>query len=235
MTAFLLPTSLQILSVVIPQICAYRTISHFYFAPFGGDVLVGILFFIGFFLIAYQGQEDYGPSVKWDKRISTFAGICAFGIALFPAKGYSCFFDRELIRAYVHTSEVCVGAHCDAKHFIDYELFPRVADLHSISTLGFFLALAYFAFFIFTKSAADGTMTVQKKRRNVIYKSSALTIVAVLVFMGIRKFVITEAQAEYWDAWRLTFFLESTGLFAFGIAWWVKGEGLPMVNDRVGD
>ena len=35
--------------------CVRESVSHFYFAPFWGDVFVGVMFFIGTFLIAYRG------------------------------------------------------------------------------------------------------------------------------------------------------------------------------------
>ena len=228
-TAFLLPISLFVLSFSVPTVCTYKTISNFYFAPFGGDILVGILFFIGFFLISYKGQGDYGSSAKTDDIVSTVAGISAFGIALFPTVGYSCGEAQEMIRAYIHTSQLCEGGSCHALDFIDYDLFPSSNDLHSLTTLVFFLALAYFSLCIFTKSA--GEMTEQKKRRNRIYRITGITIIVCLLLMGIRKFFLEGAPAEQWDAAKVTFVLESIGLFAFGFAWFVKGEGVKWVND----
>lgn len=43
------------------------------------DVFVGILCVVGIFLITYR-VEDY----KWDNRLSTFAGVLALGVAIFP-------------------------------------------------------------------------------------------------------------------------------------------------------
>ena len=216
--AFLLPTSLLIVGVA-PQVCFHRTISHFYFSPLGGDILVGILFFIGFFLISYNGERGY-EHVKWDRWISTIAGVCAFGIAIFPAEGTGC---NEVAFQTV--------TFVDETNAVRYQFFPGSGNLHGISTAGFFLALAYFSLYLFTKSSPNSDKTQQKKRRNIIYKTTGTIILLILVLMAIRKFAMEGVHADIWDHWHLTFVLEALGLYAFGFAWWVKGEGLAWVND----
>lgn len=249
-SSFLLPTSLLIIGLILPQVCTYPTMSDYYFAPFGGDLLVGFLFFIGFFLIAYKGDFDYTDSTKWDDRLSTFAGICAFGIALFPIDGSSCGFEGEQIRAFINTSEYscaieakeslatikpteqCSAGTCPHQATIDYSLFSQSGNLHSITTLGFFLSLAYFSIFIFTKTNPTSEMSPLKKKRNSIYKTTGYILISVIVLMGVKRFALAGSPyASMWDKYAITFFLEAIGLFAFGFAWWVKGGGYKSVQD----
>lgn len=230
--AFLLPLLLLLISLSMPQVCTHKTISHYYFAPLGGDILVGILFFIGFFLICYKGDFSYGASTKWDDYISTFAGLCAFGIALFPADGYSCLFQGELTRAFISTGQQCETGNCHAQHFIDYILFSYSNHLHAFSTAGFFLALAYFSLFIFTKSDPTQAISAGKRQRNRVYLTSGTTILVILTLMGTKHMMIYGGPyADIWDQFKVTFILETIGLFAFGIAWWVKGGGMKLIQD----
>jgi len=50
-----------------------------YYESVMGDVFVGVLFVIGWFLFSYRGYE---PKDHW---AGNFAGICAMGVALFPS------------------------------------------------------------------------------------------------------------------------------------------------------
>ncbi len=232
LTGILLPTSLLLIGLVFPQVCTYKTMSEYYFAPFAGDIFVGFLFFIGFFLISYKGDFSYGDNTKWDDRLSTFAGICTFGIALFPVEGYSCGFQGEKIRAYIDTAQQCTGSICHAVDFVDYSLFSQSANLHILATSGYFLSLAYFSIFIFTKTSPDGHMSDAKKKRNMVYKISGYTIISVLIVIGVKPLLIDHTSyAALWDKLAITFFLETLGLVAFGLAWWVKGGGFKAVQD----
>ncbi len=231
-TGILLPTSLLFIGLAFPHVCTYKTMSEYYFAPFAGDIFVGFLFFIGFFLISYKGDFSYGDSTKWDDRISTFAGVCTFGIALFPVEGYSCGFQGEQIRAFIHTAQQCTGGMCHAIDFIDYSLFSQSANLHAFATLGYFLSLAYFSICIFTKTSPDGKMSGAKKKRNTIYRISGYTIISVLIIIGLKSYLLDSTPyAAPWDKFAVTFFLEALGLIAFGFAWWVKGGGFKAVQD----
>jgi len=226
--ALSLPFSLLIIGLISPSVCNYRTISDYYFAPLAGDLLVGILFFMGFFLISYKGQPDYGASAKWDSFVSTVAGISAIGIAIFPVDGYSCEVST-VARVYVTVQELCSGEACGLKLPIRFFFFEYSQSLHVFSTVTFFSSLAYISFFLFTKHGA-GPMSEAKKQRNKVYRITAMVIVAVMLGMGAKRFMSLDMQQSL-DAIALTFWLETIGLLAFGFAWWVKGEGLSWLND----
>lgn len=54
------------------------SISDYYDNGAAGDIFVGVLFVLGFFLFSYKGYD------KWDDRIATLAGAFALIAALFP-------------------------------------------------------------------------------------------------------------------------------------------------------
>jgi len=106
------------------------------------------------------------------------------------------------------TLAVC-GNDCYASHSIGL--------LHYTAAAGLFLAFAYMSLFLFTKSA--GTMTPEKKKRNVIYRVCGYTILVslglIVVHKSIGGIVPESIQPVFW--------LEAISLFAFGISWLVKG------------
>lgn len=227
--AFVMPPTLFLIGLVSPQVCTYQTISDYYFAPLAGDIFVGILFFMGFFLISYKGQADYGDSVKWDKLVSTIAGVSAIGIAIAPVNGYSCHVG-SVVKGYVDVAELCRGASCGAGNSVRLFMSSWTSDIHAAATVTFFLSLACISFFLFTKTGS-APISSAKSKRNVIYKCSAIIIVLVMPIMGVRIYLLDGHLAEMWDNMRLSFWLETLGLFSFGFSWWVKGEGLAALND----
>lgn len=54
------------------------SISDYYDNQTGGDILVGILFALSFFLFAYKGPEPV------DNRVANIGSLMALGVALFP-------------------------------------------------------------------------------------------------------------------------------------------------------
>ena len=96
--------------------------------------------------------------------------------------------------------------------------------IHYSCTAGFFLVLAYFSYFLFTKSA--GSPTPQKLIRNAIYRTCGIGIVACIVFIG-----LIGLYRHFWDVTAISrlqpvFWLESLALWFFGWSWFVKGETL---------
>lgn len=56
-----------------------RSISNYYYTPMG-DVLVGVLFVLGFFLLTYKGYEPI------DNIMGSLGFVFALGVALFPCQ-----------------------------------------------------------------------------------------------------------------------------------------------------
>ncbi|HEX2683398.1 MAG TPA: hypothetical protein VHL77_05680, partial [Ferruginibacter sp.] len=91
MSFLLLRKLIGILGILLPFVLAAGTwllgncdelqpsISHYYYSIMH-IVFVGTLCVLGGFLITYRGTSRY----KYENTVSNFAGICSFGVAVFP-------------------------------------------------------------------------------------------------------------------------------------------------------
>jgi hypothetical protein len=163
------------------------------------DAFVGILFVIGWILFAYKGYE------KMDNVAGKLACVFAMGVAIFPNSGNG---------------------------------WERIVHFSSAACL--FLVLSFFSLFLFTKTkdssegfrrtvsgfrlsaARPGSpVTREKKKRNTVYIVCGLVILVCMALVGL-----------YMLLWQNTaisnikpvFCLEWIMIWAFGFAWFVKGE-----------
>lgn len=132
-----------------------------------------------------------------DNWLGNIAGISAVGLSVFPTTP-----DVDpLPTGWVRTAGV----------------------LHSVFAIVLFSVLAAFCLVLFTRTGPDGMPTKQKKTRNVIYLICGWVIVACLVLGVLAAFGLDRTLT---DELRPLFWLESVAVFAFGVAWFVKGETL---------
>jgi len=76
---FLLPFLLLISDSIAEKVLRVEfSISDYYDNGISGDLLVGVLFVLGFFLLSYRGYEPI------DSKVSNLACFFALGVALFP-------------------------------------------------------------------------------------------------------------------------------------------------------
>ena len=96
-------------------------------------------------------------------------------------------------------------------------------------TAGFFLTLAYFSLFLFTKS--DREMTRKKRQRNIVYRACGYVIllaIALIVLGGLILYLelLPDATVRMVKSLDPLFWLESIAIVAFGVSWFVKGEAI---------
>lgn len=156
--------------------------------------------------------SDYYDTVM----IGVFVGVLfAIGVFLFSYQGYD---KRDNIAGYL----ACVFA-------IGVALFPSTADnafvqtVHFVSATALFLTLAYFSFFLFTKSKDEPPLPPQKAARNRVYRTCGIVIVVSIALIGVYNLFLADTAI---DAIKPVFILETLALEAFGISWVVKGEAL---------
>ncbi|MDX1396390.1 MAG: DUF998 domain-containing protein [Gemmatimonadota bacterium] len=109
-------------------------------------------------------------------------------------------------------------------------LFPSTAagwerTVHFVSAAGFFLVLACFSLFLFTRSGADPTP--MKLVRNRLYRTCGWIIVGAIALAGAYALLPDDTPLA---RWKPVFWLETLALWAFGASWAVKGETL--LTDR---
>lgn len=218
----------MIVSALFFDVCFYDSISHFYYSRSMGSVFVGSLTFIGAFLVAYQGD----PDDPWENPLATLAGVAAFGVALFPTSEAGCHLERFVGRpfaeiAIVAGEEIRLSAPgSDAEVF---SLFAGADTLHYLSAGILFGFLAYYCFFVFTRVTdaehrVDGDpakpLTDAKRIRNRFYYGAGSVISAMLVLFIANRIL----GFSWWNRLNATFWLELLALWAFGIAWVVRGR-----------
>ena len=139
--------------------------------------------------ILLMNYEGYD---KVDDMLNTTAGICGLGVCLFPCAA---------------TADPHIGT---------FNLPVNVSDtLHMIFALAFFGILAYNSIFQFTKGV--GEPTVNKKKRNIIFRVCGIGMVASFVLLPLATFDIISIPHVIWV-------IETIALAFFGISWLTKAD-----------
>ena len=171
-----------------------QSISITYYSLFAVGTFMVVLGSAGILLINYKGYE------RIDDIMATIAGIFAILICLFPME-------------YIPDPSIQTGI---------LHLPSNISNIfHCISAFAFFAILSIMSFFLFTKTS--GTMTKQKKIKNIIYRVCGVGMMCsfLLLFLGFTPF------APY----NLTWIVEAIALFFFGVSWIVKADALPWLKD----
>jgi hypothetical protein len=139
-----------------------------------------------------------GPA-RIDEILSSLAGLFALGIAFFPCN--------------------VSGGHYDCNIICrPFDTFRN--DLHYGSAAGFFAVTTIMAIWLFRKTDKKDP-GLQKEKRNTVYLvCGIIMIVSTLGILAMKVFNLGEKLYAY----RPVYFLELIALWAFGIAWLVKGE-----------
>ncbi|MCK4712250.1 MAG: hypothetical protein KAT26_05155 [Marinosulfonomonas sp.] len=160
------------------------------------DIFVGCLFAIGIFLVSYKGYKRGEGEWISDDWVATLAGICAFGMALFPN-------ESQII---VTVSQEAVGLNISP-------LF------HYTSALTFFTCLAVFCYVKFPKTA-------KPYRRQIYIWCGHIIVASTLLIAITSYFKINgspEIKALVVD-WKIVFWVEAIGIWAFAFSWLTKGK-----------
>lgn len=185
-----------------------ESISHYYYTRISG-VFIGILSILAIFLIIYKGNEPK------DLLVSVLAGISALFVVLFPTG---------------NITDIC---H-DATKAYAVTILPNSAfreNFHYISAAVFLGSLAYMSIFLFTKSNKIKTLRGTKKRfRNRIYRTCGIImIIAMLTILSsfiFEKLGMASIWTNFYDKYKLTFWMEALAIESFGFSWLIKGETL---------
>ncbi len=249
LTALGLPIILLILGVFARPICFMTSISHFYYTPVGGDILVGALSIIGaimLFFYAYKGDDSDRNSAynRRNARLAKLAGLFALGVAFVPTSGLGCYYDGEASRFLIENTQYTVPDGAPRSIYVDGVtvdgglssnlwallglggfLWGALGLVHYLSAAGMFAILGYFSFFVFTRVQTDDalagtdTLTEVKELRNRIYR-----VAGGLIFFAIATLVVKVGLES--------FFLKDAALLAFR-DWW-NGLYLTFIFEALG-
>jgi hypothetical protein len=170
------------------------TISDYYHTNMR-DVFVGMLCAVALFLFSYRGYNYQ------DNIAGNLACILALGVAFFPS------------------SVTDPLAPCNNPVTIHN---PVTGKIHLVAASLFFITLAYFSLFLFTKGVS--MPTPQKLLRNKIYKICGFIILTCLVLLIL--YYSLPSLEFHLKKYKPVFWIETIALWAFGVSWLVKGQYL---------
>ncbi len=177
-----------------------------YYHSTARDIFVGCLFAIGIFLISYKGYAKSPEELFSDDRVATIAGLAAFGVALFPNKAPT---------TQVETlSQMALG-------------LQAAAVCHYVSAIIFLACLSYFCLVKFSRTANPARRQIYRTCGwFILLGGLAATIASAIKVAGpesARAMVINSS---------VIFWVESLGIWAFGISWLTKGKADRLLSQR---
>ena len=181
------------------------SISAYYYIPHLGQLMVGVLWAIGIFLIYYRGYPTIPLAFRrlppWisrhltDANLTTVAGVGALVTAILPT--------------------------CKCRNPCDIKV---IAGLHLAGSVTFLLTLAVLSIWSFTETNKSRTNPrPEKSRSNTVYRICGWTIIAGLVACAI---VLIAKIAAIGPIINPVVWLESIAILAFAISWLVKGDAI---------
>ena len=180
-----------------------ESISHYYYTRASG-VFVAVLSTLAIFLMIYKGKSVV------DLLVSLVAGVAALMVVFFPTDNLApacCDLTKRYAVTYLKDSD-------------SRTLF------HYISAGVFLGCLAYMSFFLFTRSDKPRHLrSPEKVLRNRIYRVCGVLMVLAMALMFFGGFLEWIPEDRY-SGNKLTFWMETVAVEAFGFSWLVKGETL---------
>lgn len=153
-----------------------------------------------------------------------FVGIlCAIGVFLLSYKGYQRRDDWAGNLACIFAVGVAVFPTTPAAE--PTALQKTIGAVHLTSASLFFLTLAYFSLFLFTKTNPNKTPSRRKRQRNWIYRVCGFAILGSLLLIVIQSMLPQHTQQDI-KAYNPVYWLESLAVMAFGVSWLTKGQAI---------
>ncbi len=179
------------------------SMSHYYYTS-SSIFFTGILFAFGLVLMAYRGYEKDSDERFSDDQLTSFAGLFALITVIIPT---SCYDSGD--PAIICKDGYLLG-HCSM----------GLNTLHLIAAGLFIIILGWMCIYKFTRSTKEVSM---KKHR--LYKICGFTIWAAVGSIGILIAIEKIFKIKVDDyLFGYVFILEAVALYAFAIAWLVKGK-----------
>ncbi|GGL64000.1 hypothetical protein [Wenxinia marina] len=163
------------------------------------DVFVGVMTSIAIFLIAYPGHRSGVGEFISDDKMTTLAGLAAFGVAFLPNEKAGVFETESVSQLMMGVRAAAIG--------------------HYTCALIFLSALTWICLRKFTRTA--------KPWRRRIYRACGWTIAAMTVGVLVTSAVRVGGVAPFdrvVEDWMLILWCEAIAVWAFSLAWLTKGR-----------
>ena len=176
----------------------WYSISDTYYAN-SQVIMISIISIAAFFFCTYAGYD-------WrDRVVNIISGVGLFGLLFFPCGNEGVIAEGKL-----------VGLFCIKPEISTY--------IHSAFAILAFAGFFFNEMFIFT--LGNNEKSEGKKRRNLIYRICASTVLIALVLIILNAFPVINKEIP-----NLIWISEFISLTGACIAWLVKGKALKILND----
>ncbi|MCA0894820.1 DUF998 domain-containing protein [Microbulbifer agarilyticus] len=199
-------------------------------------------FIVGFIALSLASLTDLltpGVSISsislsyhlTDTARNVFVGaLCVISAFLWSYNGYSLF---QAVLSKVAAVAVAVVAFfpcdCFAGRGVEGAAaeFTMVGVVHTTAAISMFIILAIFCWLFYLRAKGKGSK--EAKVRGLIYRACAVVMLGAMAaqLLDILGWVDFRGIAH-----RLTYYVEATGLMAFGIAWLTASRMLPFVTNE---
>ncbi|QKX18156.1 DUF998 domain-containing protein [Microbulbifer sp. YPW1] len=166
-----------------------------------------------------------------DNARDVFVGsLCVISAFLWSYNGYS-LFQAVLSKVGAVAAAAVAFFPCDCFAGRGIEVVDRettVAGIvHTASAISMFIILAIFCWLFYRRAKEKNSK--QAKIRGLIYRICAVAIVGAMVVQLLDSLQWVDFSGI---THRLTYYVEATGLFAFGIAWVTASRMLPFITNE---
>lgn len=184
------------------------------------DVFVGSMCAIGVFLFTYRGNNS---RESW---VANIAGVGAVALAMLPTARRCEATDSGICGVQTCPTNGASRSLWDLTHTIGLNI--RVSELHYLGAGLFLVMIAILCgiFFVLTVDTATRQGKISATSafwRNVFYVTMALAMAGCLILIVTGKWVEPALGFKY-DDYSLVFWFEAVAVWAFSLAWIVKGE-----------
>jgi hypothetical protein len=209
----LMPFAVRFGAYAFEGIRTRDSISAYYYTGMH-DLFVCTLVLVGILLTCYRSSR------LRDTIVTVLAGLSAIGIGLFPMRmsfapetcqkyPFMCVSDTDFCKEHVDLCQrLAKCAESGSPCYVTHGIF----GLHFVFVVIFFALSFYLVCFSFT---LPSTGSQQKKNRNRVYRACAVAMAVAFVALA---FCFWRYHGRY------IFWPETLGVFAFGLAWLVKGR-----------
>lgn len=188
-------------------------------------MLLPLVLVLGGMWLFGLGIQDTVSDYYYTGMRDVFVGtLCAMGVFLFSYKGYS---RKDHWVGNLAGFCVILTALLPTTPVDPTPLAATLGKLHIAFASGYFLTLSYFSLVLFTKGAPNPTP--RKRQRNQVYRTCGFIMLGAIAIMAFYALVPAELKASI-ERFDPIFWLESVCVVAFGVSWFVKGEGI--LEDR---
>lgn len=196
---FFLPGSMLVWSVLTGS-SIRGSLSEYYYTPVR-DLMVGTLITMAVFLWSYRGFSDRDDDLLADRRVGKITAVAAAVLALFPITP--------------RNDDRCTLAQC--------VIGPQASDLvHAGGAAVFFVSLASFCLVLLPRSVVTGDGAAGRVR---LYRICGGIIVVATLIIVVWKFLPIEIIFIL-GRYQPIFWLEGLAIWAFSVAWIVRGRAL---------